>query len=68
MRKADEEGYKIICIYQEDVYNHDEAWLEKELLPEILNSDRNPTFISSLEELYEAHIETWNNDDPNTIK
>lgn len=60
MKQAEAEGYKIIRIFQEDVYNNDKKWLETNLLPEILNEDRAPVFISSIEDLYDEHIRVYN--------
>jgi len=62
MQKAIKEGYKIIRIFQEDVYNNDDAWLSEHLLPEILNEDRNHVFISMSDTLYDAHIKLLNSD------
>ena len=60
MRKAEEEGYKVIRIFQEDVYNNDEAWLEKWLLPEIQSVEREPVFIcTSNSTLYDEHIKLY---------
>lgn len=60
MQKAIKEGYKIIRIFQEDVYKYDETWLEKTLMPEIQNMDRSPVFISSeIESLYDEHIKLY---------
>jgi very-short-patch-repair endonuclease len=56
MQKAIAEGYKIIRIFQEDVYDNDEAWLDENLLPEIQSEDRKPVFISTIEDLYDEHI------------
>ena len=55
MKQAEAEGYKIIRIFQEDVYKNDETWLETHLLPHIKNSDKNPVFISVAEDLYDGH-------------
>ena len=59
MQKAEAEGYKIIRIFQEDVYNNDETWLETNLLPEITSQDRNHMFISTIDELYDEHIRIY---------
>jgi very-short-patch-repair endonuclease len=59
MKQAEAEGYKIIRIFQEDVYDNDETWLETHLLPEIKNTDRNHMFISVLEDLYDEHIKVY---------
>ena len=60
MQKAIKQGYKIIRIFQEDVYKYDEAWLEETLLPEIKNEDRSPVFITAeIEGLYDAHIKLF---------
>ena len=41
------------------MYDTDEKWLETNLLPEILNEDRTPVFISSIEDLYDEHIRIY---------
>jgi len=56
MQKAEAEGYKIIRIFQEDVYNASEKWLDENLLPEIQSEERTPVFISSIDGLYDEHI------------
>jgi very-short-patch-repair endonuclease len=56
MQKAIKEGYKIIRIFQEDVYNSNEKWLEENLLPVLQDSNRNHVFISSIDNLYDDHI------------
>ena len=56
MQKAIKEGYKIIRIFQEDVYNNDESWLLEHLLPEIMSEDRRSHFISTIDSLYDEHI------------
>jgi len=60
MQKANKEGYKVIRIFQEDVYNNDSKWLDKHLLPEIKDKDRNNVFISSICEMYDEHIRMMN--------
>jgi very-short-patch-repair endonuclease len=57
MRKAIEEGYKIIRLFQEDVYNNNTEWLDINLLPEIEKMDRVSICISTDETLYDRHIE-----------
>ena len=59
MNQAEAEGYKVIRIFQEDVYKNDESWLETNLLPHIKNSDRIPVFISVDEDLYDEHIRVY---------
>ena len=59
MQKAEKEGYKIIRVFQEDVYNNDESWIEKNIMPEIISADRLPMFISSIENLYDEHIKMY---------
>jgi very-short-patch-repair endonuclease len=59
MQKAEVEGYKVIRIFQEDVYDNDEKWLERNLLPEIQNEHRIPVFISSIDDLYDEHIKLY---------
>jgi hypothetical protein len=39
--------------------NNDESWLETHLLPHIKNSDKNPVFISVLEDLYDGYIRVY---------
>ena len=65
MKQAEAEGYKIIRLFQEDVYDNDETWLETNLLPEIKNTDRNHMFISALEDLYDEHIRVYEEFDIN---
>ena len=59
MQRAEAEGYKIIRIFQEDVYNNDEKWLEENLLPHIKSEDRNPAFISNNPNMYDDHKELY---------
>ena len=59
MKKAEEAGYKIIRIFQEDVYNNDDTWLDTHLLAEIQKEDRVHVFISSIENLYDEHINLY---------
>lgn len=56
MQKAKQAGYKIIRIFQEDIYNNNEKWLDEHVLPEIMSSDRNTTYISTVESMYDEHI------------
>jgi len=56
MQRAKENGYKIIRIYQPDVYKNNDEWLNENLLSEINNSDRTDIFISSIENIYDEHI------------
>ena len=65
MKKAEESGYKVIRIFQEDVYNNDEVWLENNLLNEIKSTDCSHVFISSVETLYNEHIKLYENNDEN---
>jgi len=60
MQKANESGYKVIRIFQEDVYNNYKSsytWLDENLLPEIKSSDRTNMVISTIDTLYDQHIE-----------
>jgi very-short-patch-repair endonuclease len=58
MQKAIKEGYKIIRIYQEDVYKNDIKFLDEHLLPQINNTkEREAVFISSVDSMYDAYIE-----------
>ena len=59
MKKAIEAGYKIIRLFQEDVYNNNKEWLDINLLPEIENTERLSVFISIDEILYDKHIELF---------
>ncbi len=56
MQQANKEGYKVIRIFQEDVYNNDNNWLDTNLLSEINDTSRNNVFISSIDTLYDEHI------------
>ena len=58
MRSAIKEGCKIIRIYQEDIYNNDEKWLDEHFLPNIKSMDRNTVYISSNKTLYHNYIKT----------
>ena len=49
----------IYRIFQEDVFNNDDHWLEENLLPEIISEDRTPVFITSIDGLYDEHIELY---------
>ena len=60
MQRAEAEGYKVIRIFQEDVYDNPEKWLEENLLPEIKSEDRNHAFISAIPNMYDAHKELYN--------
>ena len=57
MKCALEKGYKIIRIFQEDVYNNDKTWLDEILLPKINNSTIEPQYISKNQNLYNKHKE-----------
>jgi hypothetical protein len=59
MNFAESEGYKIIRIYQPDVLNTSDDWLDRVLLPEIINTDRTPVFISTEPTLYDIHIKKY---------
>jgi very-short-patch-repair endonuclease len=59
MNFAESEGYKIIRIYQPDVLNASDDWLDRVLLPEIINTDRTPVFISTEPTLYDIHIKKY---------
>jgi very-short-patch-repair endonuclease len=61
IKKAVDSGYKVIRIFQEDVYNSDETWLEEELLPKIISLDKTTIFISKDKTLYNKHIELLEN-------
>jgi very-short-patch-repair endonuclease len=56
MQKANEMGYKVIRLLQDDVYKNDDEWLSINLLSEINNPDRTDIFISSIENIYDEHI------------
>lgn len=56
MQRAKGKGYKIIRILQQDVYNNNNEWLNKNLLSEINNSDRTDICISSIDNIYDEHI------------
>ena len=59
MRKADEEGYKVIRITQEDVFWKGEKWLDENLLPEIRSENRVSVFIATKTDLYAKHLELY---------
>jgi very-short-patch-repair endonuclease len=59
MRKAEEAGYIVIRISQEDVFRGGEAWLEKVLLP-VLNSICNQhVYLTTNTGLYDKHKELY---------
>lgn len=62
MKKAFENGYKIIRIYQEDVYRYKDDWLNTVLLPEIVDQHKPFTFISKTAYIYNEHIKYINLD------
>jgi len=59
MNYAESQGFKIIRIYQMDVYKNGEDWLDKYVLPSIIDFDRSPVFISSNETIYDNHIQAY---------
>jgi len=59
MQKAESEGYRVIRIFQEDVYDNNEKWLEENLLSHIKSEDRNPAFISTIPNMYDRHKELY---------
>lgn len=59
MNKAYDAGYRVIRVFQEDVYAGRDSWLEKYLLPEINSTDRDFTFMSNTPELYNDHIRLY---------
>lgn len=63
MRKAEEAGFKVIRIFQEDVYKYDEDWLEKYLLPEIQSNNKNHAFITTKLGLYDEHLRIYAGDE-----
>lgn len=61
MQKAEKAGYKIIRIFQEDVYNNDLVWLSEHLLRKIVCESREPSFISpTIVSIYDKHIKMYN--------
>lgn len=61
MKKAIESGYKIIHIYQEDIYSHNEKWFDTNIYPQIINNNLDYTFISLNKNLYNKHKAFMNN-------
>jgi very-short-patch-repair endonuclease len=59
MQQAEKEGYKVIRVCQQDLYNGDYAWINENIVAEIESSDRNHMFISVKEDLYNKHIELY---------
>jgi hypothetical protein len=55
MKKAEEEGYKVIRIYQIDVFYESDDWLDQTLISEIDSTNREHMFISKRRELYDKH-------------
>jgi very-short-patch-repair endonuclease len=54
---ANKNGYSVIRICQEDVYANGEDWLDASLLDEMNKPDIHNTFISTIDTLYDSHIE-----------
>jgi len=59
MQHAEKEGYKVIRVCQDTVYNANDEWLLENIVAEIESSDRNHMFISMKEDLYIKHIELY---------
>lgn len=57
MQKAEKEGYKVIRISQEDVYTNTKEWLDEHLLPELISDSRDHVCISTIDTMYDMHIE-----------
>lgn len=60
MQKAEIEGYRVIRISQQDVYDNDTTWLEDNLLTVINSKDRDHAFISTILSMYDNHKELYN--------
>jgi very-short-patch-repair endonuclease len=56
MQHANKEGYKVIRIFQEDVYTRDENWLDEILIPRIEDKEKHNVYISSSPNMYDNHI------------
>lgn len=55
MQKAEEAGYRVIRVLQEDVYRGGREWFIETLLPEIERDTGEHYFIASKSELYDKH-------------
>ena len=64
MQQAAKEGYKVLRVYQGDVYRANDEWLEENIITEIENLDRDHLFISMDEGLYKRHIELYSSGTP----
>lgn len=64
MQQAAKEGYKVLRVYQGDVYRANDEWLEENIIAEIENLDRDHLFISMDEGLYKRHIELYSSGTP----
>lgn len=61
MQKAKLEGYKVIRIFQEDVYKkNNEEWLNTKLINAIEDNNKLDVFISTINSLYDEHIKMIN--------
>jgi very-short-patch-repair endonuclease len=52
---AIQEGFRVIRVSQEDVFKYGEEWLDKNLLPAIMNHSAQVEYISSDLSLYDSH-------------
>ena len=57
MKKAIEEGYRIIRVYQVNVYSKGEKWLEQKLLPAIQSNEQIQYLADS--DIYNTHIQQY---------
>lgn len=58
-KKAEEAGYKVIRILQQDVYHATDEWLDKNLNVAIQCDERDHTYISTRSDQYVRHIELY---------
>ena len=64
MQKADQAGYKIIRVFQEQAFRESDVWMKENIYDEIISSDRDHTFISDQPTLYDKHIELYERREP----
>jgi very-short-patch-repair endonuclease len=64
MQKAEQTGYKVIRVFQEQAYRESESWLKENIYDEIVSDSRDHMFISDQPTLYDSHIELYERREP----
>jgi very-short-patch-repair endonuclease len=59
IQQAEQNGYKVVRIAQVDVHRGGDDWLDAHLIHAIEADNRDHTFISEYEDLYDKHIELY---------